>query len=130
MKIIRHAEIIEGETYRLGFDYEGHPGWGFSFICNASGEVQLGNEDARSNYAGCLAGAVNGNKVVARGVQVYHHSYRQPAIGECHCGAHVELDGFTCECTRCGRLYNSGGQELSDPHTWGEETGEHWTECF
>lgn len=47
-----------------------------------------------------------------------------PTVGECVCGARVELSGFTNACD-CGRDYNSFGQELAPRECWGEETGEH-----
>ena len=51
-------------------------------------------------------------------------SYRSPAIGQCLCGAEVELEGFTNACNRCDRDYNSAGQLLAPRSQWGEETGE------
>lgn len=53
----------------------------------------------------------------------------EPAIGECECGREVALDAFTCPC-ECGRDYNFAGHLLAPRSQWGEETGEHWTECF
>jgi hypothetical protein len=41
--------------------------------------------------------------------------------GKCHCGAMVDLGGFTCECELCGRLYNWCGQELRPESEWEEE---------
>lgn len=40
------------------------------------------------------------------------------------CGAWMACDGFTNTCDRCGRDYNSSGQELAPRSQWGEETGE------
>lgn len=54
---------------------------------------------------------------------------RVPAIGQCDCGEKVVLAGFTNSC-QCGRDYNSAGQELAPRSQWGEETGEHWSECI
>ena len=51
------------------------------------------------------------------------------AVGKCFCGKEVLLEGFTCLC-ECGRDYNSSGQLLAPREHWGEETGEHWTECL
>ena len=33
-------------------------------------------------------------------------------------------------CTKCGADYNSSGQLLAPRYQWGEETGEHWTDCI
>ena len=51
--------------------------------------------------------------------------YREPAVGQCDCGAHVTLQGFTNTCDRCGADYNMSGNRLADRAQWGEETGEH-----
>lgn len=52
-------------------------------------------------------------------------TYWHPAIGQCDCGAQVELAHFTNTCDRCGADYNSSGQRLASREFWGEETGEH-----
>lgn len=52
-------------------------------------------------------------------------TYRFPAIGQCDCGAQVELAHFTNCCDRCGADYNSSGQRLAPREFWGEDTGEH-----
>jgi hypothetical protein len=54
---------------------------------------------------------------------------KEPAVGLCDCGREVVLDAFTCPCD-CGRDYNWAGQLLAPREQWGEETGEHWTECI
>ena len=46
-------------------------------------------------------------------------------IGRCECGEAVGLSEFTNTCPKCGRDYNSSGQELAPSYLWGEETGEH-----
>ena len=51
------------------------------------------------------------------------HRTRTPAIGECSCGRHVALTGFTNTCD-CGADYNMSGQRLAPRSQWGEETGE------
>lgn len=45
-------------------------------------------------------------------------------IGKCSCGEAVGLSGFTNTCPKCGRDYNSSGQELAPRKQWGCETGE------
>ena len=54
----------------------------------------------------------------------YIHSGREPAVGLCHCGRKIVLEGFTNTCEACGRDYNWAGQELAPRAQWGEETGE------
>jgi len=42
--------------------------------------------------------------------------------GKCQvCGHTVELGHFTCECDRCGQLYNWAGQALLPEHEWEED---------
>ncbi len=55
-------------------------------------------------------------------------SYRVPAQIKC-CGKWMSLSKFTNAC-KCGADYNGSGQLLSSRSQWGEETGEHWTECL
>ncbi len=55
-------------------------------------------------------------------------------IGYCPCGANVFLVAggsfnFTTTCN-CGKDYNSSGDELAPREQWGEETGEHWSDCY
>ena len=54
-------------------------------------------------------------------------SYRVPAQIKC-CGKWMSLGKFTNTCG-CGADYNSSGQLLASRSQWGEETGEHWSEC-
>jgi hypothetical protein len=53
---------------------------------------------------------------------------RIPARLKC-CGTWLELGNFTNTCASCGADYNSNGSLLAPRHMWGEETGEHWTDC-
>ena len=54
---------------------------------------------------------------------------RIPARIKC-CGTWLELGSFTNTCEHCSSDYNSGGQLLAPRHFWGEETGEHWSDCY
>ena len=47
----------------------------------------------------------------------------------CACGKDVECPDFTNTC-ECGIDYNFAGARLADRSQWGEETGEHWTDCI
>jgi len=123
MRIIGPRKSIEEVEYALVFDWRDSPGSGFSFPCNERGVVDdtalatAGREKLRQWLDGTY-------DVVALGVREYRHRYHQPAVGECVCGARVELDGFTNTCDRCGRDYNASGQLLAPRECWGEETGE------
>jgi 23S rRNA maturation-related 3'-5' exoribonuclease YhaM len=47
----------------------------------------------------------------------------------CSCGNTIECNNFTNTC-RCGKDYNFSGSLLAPRSQWGEETGEHWTDCY
>ena len=47
----------------------------------------------------------------------------------CDCGEDVECHDFTNTC-QCGADFNMSGHRLAPRSQWGEETGEHWTECY
>lgn len=150
MKIISRRERKECVSYSRAFSYEHDPNAGFSFDCDEAGNVDVDklHPNARISYAACLAGEMEivrgqrwesdgeggynpvpgtGERVTVRmvddGVRTHRHSYVEAAVGECECGAHVTLDGFTNTCD-CGRDYSMGGQLLAPREFWGEETGE------
>ena len=45
------------------------------------------------------------------------------------CGNLITCNNFTNTCF-CGTDYNSAGQKLADRSQWGEETGEHPSDCY
>ena len=53
---------------------------------------------------------------------------RRVLIGTC-CRTSFELRNFTNTCPDCGTDFNSAGQRLAPRAQWGEETGEHPSEC-
>lgn len=59
----------------------------------------------------------------------YESFHRVPAKGKC-CGKWLSLHNFTNTCPKCYSDYNSSGQLLSHRSQWGEETGEHWSDCI
>lgn len=128
MKIISPSRFDDHVDYFLHFDRLDSGSGGFSFPCDAAGNVDAGKlfPAGRDNYQACLAGT-NGTKRV--GVVPCESHNRIPAVGECPCGAQVELAGFTNTCT-CGRDFNGSGQELAPREQWGEETGETWHDCY
>jgi hypothetical protein len=46
------------------------------------------------------------------------------------CGVEFECSANTNTCQHCGADYNGFGQGLAPRHLWGEETGEHPSECI
>jgi len=59
----------------------------------------------------------------------YDYTHRVPAEIEC-CDEWLSLGSFTNTCPNCGADYNGSGQLLASRQFWGEETGEHWSECY
>ena len=54
---------------------------------------------------------------------------RDVNVVKCDCGQPVWCIEFTQTCS-CGKDYNMSGQLLAPRSQWGEETGEHWSECY
>lgn len=125
MKKIKRRTHHTSTEHRRSFEYRGEPGCGFSFECDATGKVDIAalNPCARKNFLECCEGFTNGQPIEDCGVETHEHSWVEPAVGLCDCGAEVILDGFTCPC-ECGADYNSAGQRLAPRTQWGEETGE------
>lgn len=46
------------------------------------------------------------------------------------CGEWIACNAFTVTCDDCGADYNMSGHRLAPRSQWGEETGEHWTDCY
>lgn len=42
----------------------------------------------------------------------------------------VQCFNFTNTCELCGADFNFAGQRLAPREQWGEETGEHWSDCY
>lgn len=126
MKIISEARTETSVSYNLSYEWlEG--GGGFGFPCDEDGNVF---EDQLPNGLDNLRKCQDGTHAVrATGVTRYTNSYRVPRIGECTCGEEVALDSFTNTCS-CGADYNTSGQRLAPREQWGEETGEHWSDCI
>jgi hypothetical protein len=117
MKIIQRREYKIIVSHTLFFD-------GYSFGCDENGIVDESTLQP--------LGLENYHKCIAKGLGRYERherGYSEPAIGKCSCGKHVTLANFTNTCS-CGTDYNSSGQTLACRSQWGEETGEHWTDCY
>lgn len=128
IKIISHRQIVEEVEYFIRYDDVDSPGSGWDFPCNQDGDINFNDmsEAAMENYHGCESGEY---EAVYVGLQRQVHSYENPTIGKCGCGREVTLESNTNRCD-CGNYYNAVGQELSNPKTWGEETGEHYTDII
>lgn len=136
MKIISEAKHIDRTDYQMVF-YRIDPknprsGCAYSFECNSNGVLDpIKHEAGRLNYEKCLKGfdPISGEKIKPGVLVERDSSYFQCAIGKCDCGCKVALWNFTNTCD-CGIDYNSSGQKLAPRSQWGQETGEHWSECY
>jgi hypothetical protein len=127
MEIIKEMEQVEEVEYYIGFHWRDDPGAGFVFECDKDGNLLPLQPRGLENYNKCMDGTYD---VVSEGFKSRVHCYLNPAVGLCSCGAEVLLERFTNTCDNCGRDYNMSGQELAPRRFWGEETGEHWSECI
>ena len=124
LKIISHGQQVVKESYFISYEWVERPGSGFDFPCNMQGEINFNDmvPEALENYKKCESDEY---AVIYRGLQRHEHSYWEPTVAICYCGEEITLESNTNECEHCNQLYNSAGQQLSDPSNWGEETGEH-----
>jgi hypothetical protein len=60
----------------------------------------------------------------------YSHWAKIHTVVKCHCGEEIICSNFTNTCDKCEADYNHSGELLVSRSLWGEETGEHWTECY
>lgn len=120
---LRHREHRTSTEYARHFEWRDTPGAGFSFPCDAQGNIfALEHAAAQGNLAACLDGTFD---VIDRGIETYEHHYWEPGAIRCDvCQAEVVLeDSFLNPCT-CGADYSGTGQLLAPREQWGEETGE------
>lgn len=101
----------------------------YSFPCSEDGVVRFGemSEIATKNYWKCINKELDVKFV---GIRANRRVWSEPAVLKCDCETHIELADFTNTCEKCGADYNFAGQRLAPREQWGEETGEHWTECY
>lgn len=126
MEIIRHRKSEYVSEYRLSYEYVTRPGAGYSFDCDAEGNVDESKlpDAAKRNLAGCRAGHIDRKQIFRVGVKEYGRHVVEDAEGRCDCGTVVVLGGFTNTCDGCGADYNMSGQRLAGREFWGEETQE------
>lgn len=119
LTITKPREFKEVISYEREFRYLDDSSAGFSFTVDEQGNCLNPHPEGQRNFAACLTGEVDGQKVrdLGTGRRISHISY--PAEGLCACGRIVVLDGdVECE---CGRWYNSAGQELNHPSLWEQD---------
>lgn len=145
MTLIRKRERIEYTQTTHDFRCTHRPG-GYSFDMNEDGEPVLSNPEQITGYMRAILGPEHvpvsrefdeetGDFVpephyINQGVITKTYYYWQCAQRQCDCGEVVHLERFTNTCQGCGADYNMSGQILAPREQWGEETGEHWSECY
>lgn len=129
IKIVSHKRRVEEVEYYIFYEYVEELDAGFMFPCNQDGEINFNElpKEALENYEKCESEEY---EVVYQGLRRMVNRYWEDAIGECSCGELVTLSTNSNQCLKCKAWYNSGGQQLSDPREWGEETGEHYTDIL
>lgn len=119
---IRRRERRTQVTYHLFFQRRGDTAnSGFAFVCDGAGKVAA---DREARVAELRADPGYHAPVLEQ----REHSWSEPAVIRCACGSEISLAHFTNTC-QCSRDYDMSGQLLGPRESWGEETGEHWTDC-
>lgn len=142
MKIIQQAGMKAVTNRRHEFKFVSERGGGLSFDVDEHGEPALDDMHINGlmNYIRAILGtelvpygyegeADTSFEVINEGIVTTEHQIRIHRRGLCDCGRKVYLDRFTNPCA-CGVDYDMSGRALAPRHLWGEETGEHWSECF
>lgn len=120
IRIISEGRVYHHVEYDLSFDTSKNGG--YAFPCNHKGEVFTSEltPEGLKNYERCVSGEV----VTLRPAYVKESArteYVAP-VGECFCGAEVELtpdsEGL-CYC-HCGQTYNTAGQSIRPRSEWEE----------
>lgn len=60
----------------------------------------------------------------------YGGTYPKSIVSVKCCGEWLECDAFTTTCDHCHADYNWTGARLAPRSQWGEDTGEHWSDCY
>ena len=132
LPIIEDARLETSEEYRLCFSLADAPDCGWSFPCDADGNVDEAalHPDGLDNLRLCRTGqGRSGRAIILDGVMCEQRTIRYPAVARCLCGARLELaSSWLNTCDVCGRDYDGSGTALAPRHHWGEETGEHWAD--
>jgi hypothetical protein len=118
IEILSRRQRVETEYFRLDFDCISVRGAGYSFDCTKDGTV-LGDEfRTKEEREAAVAEVTAHPDYEGPFLRTYTHSYMEPAVGRCECGASVTLqDPLDNECEECHRWYNMVGQEVLDPNS-------------
>ena len=110
IEILTKRHEVTDVWYEREFNYRDNSNAGFSFPCDEFANVDESKlcKEARKNFIDCLSRDVD---VVDLGAVKHEITYMEPIYARCSCGEELHLTGVTL-CPRCGRMYNSFGQEL------------------
>ncbi len=121
MTFIQHRQRHTEVEYNLVFSDRNCQGAAYSFPCDEQGNVASG-----INQNSWML-AHDSTRYAEPYIRRYEHTWAEPAVLRCECGAAVTLDdAMTNSCDRCHTFYNGSGQRLAHPSQWGEETGERF----
>jgi hypothetical protein len=126
-RIIRTRQRVEEPKWNLFFQWKDHPGSGYSFDCDAAGNLLEPTPERIQRVADCRENPGLAPPVIQSWVQRYY----EPALIQCDCKrehALVDQNGMGDSCCECGQWYNAVGQQLIPPTQWGEDTGERFDE--
>lgn len=117
LKIIKQRECVEHEEFYHDFSRKAEPGSGFWIPCDKAGNC-IGNQWRRADKDTLQVAELRADPdLTYNGISRRAWTYWEPAIAKCVCGAKLHLDGDT-DCEKCGRLYNTFGQELNANWTY------------
>jgi hypothetical protein len=119
MKIIQQRKLVEIKTYSHEFSCNDCEGAGYSFQLDTEKKPTLKSPEAKENYQGCLTGEFD---VRDLGIQTHINRYREPAIGQCDCGAKLELRDPLDNYCKCGQVFNLSGQRVT-PSNYCDDLG-------
>jgi hypothetical protein len=126
-KIVRLRQRIEIQQWTQFFQWKHSPGSGYSFECDAAGNLLDPTEDRVKRRNACF----NEPGLEAPVIKSWTQRYFEPAVLLCDCGqehALVDQNRMGDSCCECGQWYNAAGQQLIPPTQWGEDTGERFDE--
>lgn len=121
LTIISERHPVTQFEYSREFDSVNYPGSGYSFPCDAEGNITFACKEAKENFDMAIS---HPEILTDRGVVKRKISYIEPAKGKCSCGNVIELiDEYlgACSCDKCNKWYNLFGQELLAPEFWEED---------
>lgn len=117
---IRQAGRREWTEYSLHFTDLQHPSSGYTFDCDAQGNLLLDPEYPNRPVNLAWARAQVGKTLSAPQLVVRPRSYYDPGSVRCDCGREHNLARGD-SCCACGQHFNAVGQQLVPPHLWEEE---------